>query len=125
MNKYKILFVDDDQFIRKIYTDRLQASGIDVTIADSAATAKSAIEANQFDLICLDHMLAAETGLDVLKWIRNDKKLQTPVMIFSASSHDKKISEFMEAGATEYIQKDHVVPSELVKKMLTIIESKK
>jgi DNA-binding response OmpR family regulator len=124
MKSYKILFVDDDEFIRKIYTDRLEASGFDITTASSGALAKEAIEKNTYELICLDYMLADLTGFDILNWIRKDKKLTLPVIIFSASGQEAQMQAFMDAGATEYIQKDHVVPSELAEKFKKIIDSK-
>lgn len=120
---YKILFVDDDEFIRKIYIDRLEASGLDVYGAPTAEEAKKLIETKPFDLICLDHILAEKSGLEVLMWIREVKKMTLPVIIFSASGNEKQIKDFMAAGATEYVQKDHVVPSELVDKIVKTIEN--
>ncbi len=125
MNSYKVLLVDDDEYIRKIYTDRFIASGLNVTTAGSGHDAEKLLEKNSYDLICLDYMLADKTGLDILIWIKKTREITTPVIIFSASGHEHKIEEFMAAGATEYIQKDHVVPSELVTKIKSIIDSKK
>lgn len=125
MKSNKILFVDDDEFIRKIYTDRFEASGINVVVANSADTAKKLIQSETFDLICLDNMLAGQSGLDVLKWIRAEKKMTEPVVIFSASGNDHIIQDFIDAGATEYIQKDHIVPTQLVEKIKTLIAVKK
>ncbi len=121
---HKILFVDDDEFIRKIYIDRLTASGFEVVTAASAREAKEKIEEANPNLVCLDYLLADETGLDVLKWIRQEKKLSLPVLIFSASGQDSDIESFKQAGATEYVQKDHVVPSELVEKIKKYLEAK-
>ncbi len=120
--KPHILFVDDDELIRKIYTDRFQASGITVDAVSSGLDAKAALEAKTYDLICLDYMLADLTGLEILKWIRQVKKIGTPTIIFSASGQEAKMNEFLAAGATEYIQKDHVVPSELVQKIIKLTE---
>ncbi len=121
---HKILFVDDDEFIRKIYSDRLTGSGFEVRTAASAREAKEAIEEFAPELICLDYLLADETGLEILKWIREEKKLSLPVLIFSASGQDMDIENFKKAGATEYIQKDHVVPTELVEKIRNYVEPK-
>lgn len=125
MNKpYKVLFVDDDEYIRKIYEDRLKASGFDVTMVTGAAEAEDRLEKVAYDIVCLDYMLSGKSGLDVLKWLRGEKKMDLPVLVFSASGHDRNIQEFMEAGATAYVQKDHIVPSELVAKIKEIIEKK-
>lgn len=122
MANKKILFVDDDEFIQKIYTDRLKSAGFDLDITNKGKEAETLLSKNTFDLISLDYMLVDESGLDLLKWIRDTKRITTPVIIFSASGQDQAIKDFMAAGATEYIQKDHIMPSEFVdkiKKMLS------
>ena len=85
---HKILFVDDDQFIRKIYVDRLEASGFDLTVAGSGKEAKAKIEKGTYDLICLDYVLADIDGLEILKWIREMRHLKVPVIIFSGSGQE-------------------------------------
>lgn len=122
MNPKRILFIDDDEFIRKIYSDRLKASGFDLDLASTGKQAKEFMDRQTYALVCLDYMLPDESGLDVLNWIRKDKKLTTPVIVFTASGHEHKIEEFMEAGATEYVQKDHVVPTEFVEKINSLVK---
>lgn len=119
----KILFVDDDEFIRKIYADRLVASGLEVDVVDSAKAALDKLEHNEYGLVCLDYLLGTNSGLDVLKWIRTKKSAELPVLIFSASGQDHNIQDFIAAGATEYIQKDHVVPTELVEKIKKYLQN--
>lgn len=120
--KKKILFIDDDEFIIKIFLDRLQAAGFEVDTAKNGKAAREKLTYNLYDIICLDYVLPDETGLDVLKWLRSQNK-NIPVIVFSASGHEAKMKEFMEAGATEYLQKDHVAPSEFVEKINTILGS--
>lgn len=123
MKQYRILFVDDDEFIRKIYTDRLQASEFEVVAVGTAKAAKEALSSGTFDLVCLDHLLADQTGLQILKWIKEEKKLPVPVIAFSASGHEANMKDYMAAGAAEFIQKDHVMPTEFVDKIKKIIET--
>ncbi|HYC34671.1 MAG TPA: response regulator [Candidatus Paceibacterota bacterium] len=125
MDKYSILFADDDEFIRKIYGDRFKAAGFDVVMADSVEATERALETGSFDLICIDYLFANKTGLDLLKWIREEKKITLPVIVFSASGQDAEIKKFMDAGATEYIQKDQTKPSEFIEKIKQIIQSHK
>ena len=122
MKPSRVLFVDDDEFIRKIYIDRLQASEFEVVPASSGKEAKSLLEKETFDLICLDYMLSDLNGIEILHWIRDEKHIITPVIAFSASGNEAKQQEFMAAGASEFVQKDHVVPSELVEKIKKLIK---
>lgn len=118
--KKKILFIDDDEFIIKIFLDRLQAAGFEIDTAKNGKQAREKLTYNQYDVICLDYVLPDETGLDILKWIRGKNK-ELPVIIFSASGHEPKMKEFMEAGATQYLQKDHVAPGEFVERINTLL----
>jgi DNA-binding response OmpR family regulator len=125
MNTYKILFVDDDDFIRKIYGDRFAASGIDATLADSVQKAEEILREQNFDLVCVDYLFPTETGLDLVKWIRDDKNLKTPIVIFTASGQEADKEQFEKFGMIEYVKKDQVNPSDLVALIKSSIDKSK
>jgi CheY-like chemotaxis protein len=56
-------------------------------------------------LIVLDTYLQSMTGLEVLKHIRLDLKLLTPVIFFSSSKWDSDIREAYKLGANSYLAK--------------------
>lgn len=123
MDKKKILFVDDDEFIAKIFQDRLLAAGFEVDLASSVRAGQDKIELNKnYDLICLDYVLPDKSGMEALKWIRQEKHLTMPVIIFSASGNEVKAEEFIKAGANAYLQKDHVSPGEFVGKINSLLK---
>ena len=122
MTNYHILFIDDDEFIRKIYEDRLVASGFILDTASSTKEGMDKIQKQPYDLICTDNILTDGSGMDIVHFIK-EKKLRTPIVMFSASGQEKFMREAIDAGVTEYVVKDHIVPTELVKKFTTIIES--
>jgi CheY-like chemotaxis protein len=68
------------------------------------ATAKKPLA---FPLICfLDIKMAGMTGLDLLKWIRKQRGLDTlPVIMYSSSEHPTDVKEARELGAQGYINK--------------------
>ena len=72
LRKPKVLFVDDDATIRTLFREILQMDGLDVTLADSARSAKSLLERAPFDVVITDLRMESETaGFDVLRFARS------------------------------------------------------
>jgi CheY-like chemotaxis protein len=80
----KVLLVDDDAVILKLYQDGLVRRGFQVdTVADGVAAVR-ALQANQPDVVVLDLMMPKLSGVDVLKFIRSQTKLaDLPVVVLS------------------------------------------
>lgn len=120
----KILLIDDDSFIRKIYKERLLADGFLVEEADNGRSGLEKIEDGDYDLVLLDMVMSDMTGVDVLKKIRsNDKLAGLQVIILSALGQESDIKEAMDAGANQYIVKDKTTPRELVDKLKKLINA--
>jgi DNA-binding response OmpR family regulator len=98
----KILIVDDEVNVRKLYSEELEGEGYK---AYSAATVDEAIEVlenEDLDLIILDIKLGEESGIDCLLKIVEYKK-DLPVIINSAYSVYK--DNFQTWAADAYIVK--------------------
>ena len=121
----RILIIDDDPFIRKIYSERLSADGFDVDKAENGVTGLSKIESGNYDLVLLDIVMSDMTGVDVLKKIKsNDKLTNLVVVVLSALGQEDDITEALKAGADEYIVKDKTTPRELVTILRKLISPK-
>lgn len=81
--KYKIMIVDDEEYIRILYTDELKDQGYEVITASSGSRIIERIEKEKPDLIVLDIKLKDHNGLDILQNIKN-KFEDIPVGICSA-----------------------------------------
>jgi len=57
------------------------------------------------DLIFLDLNLPKVGGLDVLKFLRNDKKTTIPVIVLTSSTEESDIKNAYSLGANSYIRK--------------------
>jgi CheY-like chemotaxis protein len=60
-----------------------------------------------FPLVCfLDIKMGGMTGFDLLKWIRNEKRLDAlPVIMYSSSDHPEDVDRARDLGAQGYIKK--------------------
>ena len=71
----KILVVEDDRFLSKVYYTKLSKEGFDVVLAVDGNEAIGKIKEETPDLILLDLILPGKSGFDVLQDIRTDKDL--------------------------------------------------
>jgi two-component system chemotaxis response regulator CheY len=103
--KNRILIVDDSFYMRTMLKNMLTDAGYEVV--GEAANGQQALElATQTkpDLITLDVILPDNTGLDVLKGIRQDQP-EVKVVMCSAVGQEVIVNEALESGATAYIVK--------------------
>lgn len=102
MTMAKILIVDDEVNVRKLYSEELQNDGYVTVAAADIQGAIEAVERESPDLVILDIKLGDESGIDCLMDIvERHKKL--PVIINSAYSLYK--DNFQTWAADAYIVK--------------------
>lgn len=103
--KNRILIVDDSFYMRTMLKNMLTDAGYDVV--GEAANGQQAVDlaaSTSPDLITLDVILPDNTGLDVLKTIRqNDPDVK--VVMCSAVGQEVIVNEALESGASAYIVK--------------------
>ena len=103
--KRRILIVDDEEGIRRIFVDALSEAGYEVRPAGSSSEALRLVGEETFHLVLLDLSLPDSKGLDLLKSLRGMAP-DLPVMILTGLPLEKKlVSEAKAAGAREFISK--------------------
>ncbi|MBY0538645.1 response regulator [Patescibacteria group bacterium] len=119
----KILLVDDDTFLRDMYSTKFLECGHDVTPAIHAADALRILETVQdFDLMLVDMIMPGMTGVELLTELKNSMpELSMKRIVLSNQGQDQDIEEATDAGAIGYIIKAQSVPSEVVKKVEEIM----
>ncbi|MCX6927368.1 MAG: response regulator, partial [Verrucomicrobia bacterium] len=61
----RVLLVDDDPFVLRVYQQALSQHGIQVETASDGITAVNALRTSKPDVLVLDLMLPRFTGVDV------------------------------------------------------------
>jgi len=79
----KILVVDDEKNILKLYKAELEDEGYTVVTANSGPEALEAFDREQPDLITLDIMMPEMDGIQVLRQIKQ-KSADVPVIMLTA-----------------------------------------
>jgi two-component system chemotaxis response regulator CheY len=103
----KILVVDDFSTMRRIIKNLLRDLGFNNTAeADDGMTALPMLQAGGFDFLITDWNMPGMQGIDLLKAVRADPKLQKlPVLMVTAESKRDQIVEAAQAGVNGYIVK--------------------
>jgi DNA-binding response OmpR family regulator len=100
----KVLALEDNKELAKSIHDFLTLAGYVCELVDTVNEAKDKLLSFSYDCILLDIMLPDGNGLDVLKFIK-DEKIKSGVLIISAKEAlDDKIKG-LEGGADDYLTK--------------------
>lgn len=101
-----LLYIEDNETIRKRVSEVLRENGFFVDEIETAADARRAFAANEFDMVLLDMLLPDGHGIELLRELRRGKNAAKPVIILSALGEeiDERISG-LEAGANDYLPK--------------------
>jgi len=115
----KALVVDDDRTVREMVRRSLEKVNVEVITVGTAEAGIAAIRAEAPEVVLLDIMLPAISGLDVFREIRDlDRRL--PVLFITSSSDSSVAIEAMQLGAFDYLAKPLDLPklNELTQKAI-------
>lgn len=117
-DKFKILIVEDDQFIREFYEELLTDEGYSVDSAVDGEIALTKIKQGGWDIIMLDIMLPKIDGLQVLKELKNNPVTTNgPIIILTNLGNNTTINEAFDLGAAGYLIKSAMNPDEVLKEI--------
>src|SRR5436190_21388918 len=80
----KILLVDDDPLVLKMYRDSLFREGLTVATAQDGMEALQALRADRPQAVVLDLLMPRFSGLDLLKFIRSEQTIADSPLILSS-----------------------------------------
>ena len=121
----KILLIEDDVFVRDIYTRELRKGDYDVIVADDGEEGVEKSKGEKYDLILLDIMMPKKTGIDVLKDLRSptNQNKDTTVYLLTNLGQGSIIKQAIELGAQGYLLKARVLPSQVLKSVNDFFEN--
>ena len=102
-NGRELLIVEDDAEIRLFLKTSLAAEGFAVFSAAGGGEALAMVVHRQFALIVLDLGLPDLDGVEVVRGVR--ARSQTPILILSAQTDERRKIKALDAGADDYITK--------------------
>lgn len=118
-----LLVIDDDRRLRELLQKYLEENGYQVLGAASAHEARQKLLKEETQLIVLDLMMPEESGLEFLKWLRQDMQNEIPVLMLTAMGEVDHRIEGLEAGADDYLAKPFD-PRELLLRIRNLLQRK-
>ncbi len=104
MTETTILFVDDEEVIRKSFVRELRVEKFTVTAVSSGSEAISALEKGPFDLVITDLMMPGIDGFGVLKEVKK-RAPQTSVIILTGYGDMRSAIDALRLGADDFTLK--------------------
>lgn len=102
----KVLIVEDNELNMKLFNDLLEAHGIETIQSNNGLEVLDLAKQNRPDLILMDIQLPQVSGLDVIKWLKNDEVLaDVPVIAVTAFAMKGDEEKIRKGGCEDYISK--------------------
>ncbi len=101
---YKVLLVDDDQTILKLFSAYLEAQGMDVTEASDGLDALEVLKQEEFDLLVTDIRMPKMTGIELIRRSR-EYQPDLPSVIVSGEGTLSEAAEAVNLKVQYYLEK--------------------
>jgi CheY-like chemotaxis protein len=122
--KFKIIIVDDDDFLVDMYALKFGGVGVSAEACKSGTALIEKLKAGyRSDLILLDIVMPGMDGIETLRTIRKDKLGEgIPVVMLTNQNDERNISDAKLLGINGYIVKSAATPSEVVDEVMKILK---
>lgn len=119
---YRILIIEDDDFLRSLAIGKLEKEGYAIESATAGDTGLEQVMKLPPDLLILDLMLPNISGFEVLEKIRNNAATKDlKVVVFSNLGEETDIKRCLDLGVSEYLVKANFTLDELAEKIRMIL----
>ncbi len=117
-----VLLVEDNEMNRFITIKSLDYLGFATTEAKNGLIATKLIEKQNFDLILMDIQMPIMDGVEATRIIRNNLKIQTPIIALTANAFKHDIDLYLKIGMNDYIIKPYA-EKVLFRKIQSVLEA--
>lgn len=113
----KILLVEDDVFLKQLYTDILTQASYEVVSIDEGTEALKQIEDHTWDLILLDIILPNMDGFTILNTLIEKNKKPTCPIVFMTNLDGNEDDKIKLGKADDFWIKSNMSPPEFLEKV--------
>lgn len=119
----KILIIEDDEHVSKVYQVKFAKEGYETVFAKNGEEAIIKVSESIPDIIILDLMIPKNDGFFVLEEIKKNPNLQNvPVIVLSNLGQDSDKTRALELGASEYLVKVEHSMQEVMDKVKSYLD---
>ncbi len=110
-----ILLIEDDEFIRDIYTGELIKNGFEVDSVGTGQEGLDKLSQNKYDLLLLDIMLPDINGLEILKKVKQSPATAgLKTILLTNLGQDAIIKQGFKLGADKFLVKMANNPDQII-----------
>ena len=102
--KRRILIVDDDHAIVRVFANTLKTANYEVVCANDGTQATTLLDAGAFDVIISDISMPGMSGIEFLQAVRR-RDLDVPVVLVTGEPDIDSAVRAVEYGALRYLEK--------------------
>jgi len=115
----RILIIEDDPIVSKVYSAKYESAGFDTATAADGEEGLEKLKSFKPDLVHLDLTIPKVNGADVIRYIRSQPETSSlPVVVLSNTYQNRLVKMALDAGASECVSKATCTP----KMMLAVVE---
>lgn len=97
--------LEDDESQAKVISIYLESAQHEFTVYETGRKFIDAIQATNYDILILDWELPDITGIEVLKWVRENIGWNKPILFLTVRDSKEDIVTALEHGADDYMIK--------------------
>ena len=105
LENISILLVEDNAINRIIAKRSLLNYNCNITEVSNGHQAVEVLKNHKFDVILMDIIMPEMDGIEATRYIRNELKIDTPIIAFTANAFKSEIEKFLELGMDDYVIK--------------------
>jgi DNA-binding response OmpR family regulator len=121
---FKVLVVEDDNFLRDLLARKLGQENCQFTAAIDGENALKLMSENKPSIVLLDLILPGIDGFEVLSQIKQNESIKdVPVVILSNLGQESDIKRARELGADDFLVKANFSIDEVIAKIKELIAS--
>ena len=120
----KVLIVEDDSILLKIYQKKFQVEGFEVETAEDGLEGLTKIKSLKPDLVVMDIMLPGLNGLEAMAKAKADPQTSAiKFLVLTNLSTTDDAEAAIKKGASGFLVKSEITPTLVVDKAKQILKS--
>ena len=119
----KILIIEDDTMLNKIYQTKLGILGYQISAAYDGEEGLKKIEMEKPNIVLLDLMLPKKNGYEVLEAAKQNLELShIPIILLSNLGQEEDMKRGLALGAVDFLVKSNVKLETVINRIESILQ---